>query len=111
MKLSAIDISELLKLRTQIAALAKEEKELTDKIKDQMKEEEREEYAPRESPFKFVCKKISRSSVSWKDEWATLAEKIYGDRWVSKEQRLIAANQSPVVTLTIEPNTKYLKEN
>lgn len=108
MELSAKVINELQQLRMKIAALQKEEKELCEDVKHEMRHQKIEVLDPSSSPFKFLLSKSYRSSVEWKKEWEYLAKKFYGKwSWVNRQKSLIRNSQNKVYSLLIEPNENY----
>jgi 5-bromo-4-chloroindolyl phosphate hydrolysis protein len=108
MKLSSDVVTELAQLRSNIAALKKDESELTDKLKDQMIEEglTNKEYAPQNSPYKLCLDKTKRSSVSWKWAWTQLAKKHLAN-YKRIQNKMIEDSKETVYALRVEPNENY----
>lgn len=111
MKLVHTLTTDLARLRSNIASLQKEEKELTEKCKKAMKAEGlvNKEYAPRQSPYKFCLDKLESSKVKWKDEWKKLAKK-YISSWKKMEASLIEDSRETQYRLRVEPNENYKEE-
>ena len=107
MKLSADVVTELAQLRANIAALQSKEKELSSGLKSAMDEKELSEYAPKDSPYKLIFNVYERASVSWKDEWKTLAKDKWGRKWKDVEADLAKENKIEVKSLNVEPNERY----
>lgn len=108
MKLSASLITELSTLRANIAALRAEEEELTIKVKKLLKDEGLREYAPKESPLKFVWSKFERAQVKWKNEWFKLAREKWGSHTAKKKAHKISDDsKKPGDCLNIEGNENY----
>jgi hypothetical protein len=108
MKLSADVVTKLALLKADIATKQKEEKELVAELKAAMEAEELQEYAPKHSPYKLIFNSYERSSVSWKDEWKTLAKKMFGSQWKIKETELTENSKTEIKSLNVEPNERYV---
>jgi hypothetical protein len=109
MKLTPDVVSELAKLRSNIKAMQKDEKELTDKLKEQMEKEELEAYAPKSSPYKLLYSEAPRSSVKWKEEWIKLAKDKFGKAWKRTMAKMQRDSETDVVSLLVEPNENYVE--
>ena len=108
MKLTSDVVTELAQLRSNIAALKKDETELTDKLKDQMIKEglTNKEYAPQNSPYKLCLDKTKRASVGWKSAWVTLAKKHLSN-YKRVMTKMIEDSKETVYALRVEPNENY----
>ena len=109
MKLTYKVVMDLAQLRSKIKDMQEEEKELTESLKKEMKRSHKDEYAPSESPYKIIYSEYDRTSVSWHQEWKTLAKKMFGKKWKKQEAALQEDSKIPVVSLNIEPNERYKK--
>lgn len=111
MKLTSDVVTELAQLRSNIAALQKDEKKLTEDLKDEMKNQGlvNKEFAPRHSPYKLCLDKSKRSSVSWKDAWMKLAKK-YLSNYKKVMNTMIEDSKETVYALRVEPNENYKAE-
>lgn len=117
--LSSESILTLLSLRSKQKAVKKAEKELTDEVKAALEEQHDgkmkhghvEEFAPSTCAYKFVLTAANRSDVGWRDEWFALAVQKWGEEEATKrELALMEKSKSPVATLTIPVNEKYIKQ-
>ncbi len=107
MKHTSDVVTELAQLRSNIASMQKDEKELTQKLKDQMLEEGLTEFAPKHSPYKLICSEEDRASVAWKEEWIKLAKDKFGKTWKKVMTKLQQSSETEVVKLRVEPNENY----
>lgn len=107
MKLSAKAVVELAQLRANIAALQKEEKQLTGELKKAMQKEKLAEFIPEDCPYKLQLNEFDRSSVNWKAEWKKLAKQVYGSTWQRIETKLLSKSKKPSSQLCVEPNENF----
>lgn len=111
MKLSTELIQELVRLRAKKKEFEAQEKELCDSIKEKMREEGLEEFAPKDSPFMLQFQKVEKTLFSWEDTAKELLKEVYKKRW-GKELALRrkAAGTRPEERLLVPPNPKYKGE-
>ena len=107
MKLTSDVVTELAQLRSNIKALQAEEKDLTDKLKEEMLDQKLDEFAPQHSPYKLCCDTAPRSSVKWKDEWTKLAKDKFGKTYKRIMAKLQKDSETDVTSLRVEPNENY----
>ena len=117
--LSSESILTLLRLRSKQKAAKKAAEELADEVKKVLEEQHGgkmkhghvEEFAPTTCAYKFVLTAANRSEVGWRDEWFDLAVAKWGEEEATKrELALMEKSKSPVCSLTIPVNEKYIKE-
>src|SRR5271157_4472866 len=114
MRLSSEVITTLAKLRSNIAALVKEEEELTKEIKQAIKEQGHIkaqgvfEFEPQACQLKLVLTTFDKASVSWKDQWVELAKQMFGSDWEEEQTKISEASKKPTSTLTIGMSENYI---
>lgn len=109
MKLTVEVVTELSSLRSNIKALQKEEKVLTERVKKAMRGEKISEFGPKTSAMKFCLDKMDKSKVKWKGEWKKLAKR-YLSNWKKTEETIIEDSRETEYQLRIELNENYKTE-
>lgn len=111
MKLSSEVIQELVRLRAKKKEFEAQEKELCDSIKEKMREEKIEEFAPKDSPFMLQFQIVETTLFSWEDTAKELLKDTYGKKW-NKELALRrkAAGTESRERLLVPANPKYRGE-
>lgn len=108
MTLSTETIILYARLKARIERLEKRKEILSDEIKQLMKDEDVEEFAPKDAPFKFRLSVYDRASVKWKDVAMKFARQLFGKK--SKEEVEKEAETYPetrVESLFCEFNERY----
>lgn len=101
-------VEEIVAVKGQIKILEKQEEVLVDLAKKLMDKKKLDVFAPEGSPFKLVYSKFKKASVSWKDEWFSLAKKTFGRKKAKKLQDvLIEESRVDSSSLNIEANENY----
>lgn len=107
MKLDKALVEELAHIKAEKDKWTEKETKLVKKVKEKMEAKKLEEFAPDGCPYKLVLNKFKKSTVSWKDEWRTLAKKMFGKNWKQKQEELAEESKIDASTLCIELNENY----
>lgn len=106
--LTKATVETLAGIKAQRKALEKQEADLVEQIKTEMDKKKIKEFLPDDCPFKLVLKKYQKRSVSWKEEWKSLAKEFFGlKKWKKKLKQLESANMVDASSLDVEANEKY----
>lgn len=111
MKLSTDVIQELVRLRAKKKEFEAQEKELCDSIKEKMREEKIEEFAPKDSPFMLQYQVVPTTLFSWEDTAKELLKRVYKKKWNKQlALRREEAGTKDVIKLLTPANPKYKGE-